>query len=157
MSPSTDKKGYSLVHADAKCRKVTLKSSWLFWNRYKETTVSQAAKVTRMEVENTFSTNECIQGKSYGFYGPQVWVNHGCSASFKICYIRGDSIHVTCKSSRSHSKSCKVPGRIKYVAVKSNTFFSRVACVKGKNYIFSGRVLTVSNGCSANFVVGYTK
>ncbi|GFS02222.1 D-galacturonic acid binding lectin [Elysia marginata] len=140
----------SIAEAAQNCRRMTLNSNGY---RYRRQTVSGAAVVNSMTLQNQYSNSPCVSGVSYGSYGADVWVNSGCRARFNICYTTGNSREVTCSSSNYAPATCHVHSNIRSVAVKTHR--SNSPCVQDFSFRVVGSSLQVQNGCRATFVVGY--
>ncbi|XP_035827685.1 lectin ADEL-like [Aplysia californica] len=59
--------------------------SWSY--EYSEKIVENATWVLNMTVVDRQSATECTLGESFGYQKATLWVNHGCRAAFKVCYL----------------------------------------------------------------------
>jgi hypothetical protein len=116
------------------------------------------------------SGSACIQGRTYGVRGQQIWVDRGCRADFAVLgggrgpndqhdnYDRGGrydnggagSRVVTCSSDDGHRHSCNVGAAdgIRMVRQRSGS-----PCIEGRTFGYSRGQIWVDRGCRADFEV----
>nr|ADP02966.1 hypothetical rhinophore protein [Aplysia dactylomela] len=66
------------------CQSISL-DSWKY--RFASKVVEGANVVTGMRVTSKRSRSSCTLGPSFGYAGPFIYVNHGCRATFRVCYV----------------------------------------------------------------------
>ncbi len=102
------------------------------------------------------SDSACVEGRTWGYDRRGVWVTQGCAADFMLGerggdrYGRGDVIR--CASNDYRQNYCRIDSRggVRLVRQISNS-----ACIRGRSWGYDGRGVWVSNGCEADFAVGY--
>ncbi|CAL1546060.1 unnamed protein product [Lymnaea stagnalis] len=75
-------------------------------NNFKHTLVyvPGAVKVESVDLVSQQSGSPCTKGVSYGFVGPDVYVDKGCRAIFNACYIPGINQQITCSNEVTTSR-----------------------------------------------------
>jgi hypothetical protein len=115
------------------------------------------------------SGSPCIEGRTYGVRGNQIWVDRGCRADFEVRAgggrggYEGDhrdngrydgggggSRVVTCSSDDGHRHSCDVGAAegIRMVRQRSGS-----PCIEGRTFGYSRGQIWVDRGCRADFEV----
>ncbi|MCA1715202.1 MAG: DUF3011 domain-containing protein, partial [Gammaproteobacteria bacterium] len=100
----------------------------------------------------------------WGPHRDHVWVSHGCRAEFAAIDRHGHHDHaddgygngqiVRCESSDGRTRRCPVNTR---GGVRLIRQLSRSACIEGRTWGRDRAGLWVSNGCRADFEVGYRR
>ncbi len=107
------------------------------------------------------SDAQCIQGRTYGVRGNQVWVDRGCRADFQVNpqgnhggwnngWNQGEGSIVTCSSDDMHRHYCSIPDHSQVRVARQH---SDAQCVQGQTYGVRGNQLWVDRGCRADFQV----
>jgi len=109
------------------------------------------------------SDARCIEGRTYGVRGQQIWVDRGCRADFEVFFAgRGGRDHegfrdeggpartVTCSSDDMRRHTCDVGpnGGIRMVRQRSDA-----RCELNRTYGIRGQQIWVDRGCRADFEV----
>jgi len=123
----------------------------------------------RIRLVNRFKkSGACIEGRTWGQRGNQVWVSDNCRARFAAAYgnagaypdrdgrqgrnavwARDPNYSVTCSSIDSQQR-CKWDTR--YGSPRLSQRFSKTSCVEGRNWGYTARDgLWTSGGCRASF------
>ena len=99
------------------------------------------------------SRSACVEGRSWGYTGTQLWVDHGCRGAFNllISLTPIPSILVSCASSRYRYAECALPGRAADVQLERQD--SASACRKGATFGTLNDRLWVNRGCRGVFRV----
>ena len=102
------------------------------------------------------SDSACVQGRTWGYDRRGVWVTQGCQAEFMLGERGGDRYGggevVRCASHNYQQEYCRIDAR---GGVRLARQVSNSACVRGRSWGYDGRGVWVSNGCEADFAVGY--
>ncbi len=100
------------------------------------------------------SDSACIQGRTWGYDRRGVWVTQGCAAEFMLGQRGGDRYGevIRCASNDYRQNYCRIDSRggVRLVRQISNS-----ACIRNRTWGYDGRGVWVSNGCEAEFSVGY--
>lgn len=101
------------------------------------------------------SGSACIQGKTWGIQGNQIWVDRGCSADFQVMVggHQGGAQIVRCESNSTKYVRCRTNGRV--ARVELNREISGSRCVQGRTFGFDQNGVWVDKGCRADFRVWY--
>lgn len=108
---------------------------------------------------NRRSGSQCIQGRTWGQSGNQIWVDRGCRADFEVFGYSnpgggnggigpGQGSTIRCDSSNGY-KRCQVPGNI----VRANLVrqISGSPCTAGRTWGYDPTGIWVDRGCRAEF------
>src|SRR5688572_13480839 len=107
------------------------------------------------------SRTTCIEGQNWGYDRRGIWVSQGCRAEFVAGYggrpgggwNDGANAQVLrCESSEGRSRQCPVDPRGGVRLVRQ---LSRSPCVEGRSWGVDRRGVWVSQGCRAEFEIGY--
>ncbi|BFZ10986.1 hypothetical protein BsWGS_14025 [Bradybaena similaris] len=112
-----------------------------------------AIRVISVRVVQQNSKSACTENVSFGFTGPDVWVDHGCRAVFNVCFETGYNQVVRCESQNYQTRTCSTNGYIKLLTVKNQ--LSKAACTEGVSFFKSDMSIIVTNGCRADFNAGF--
>jgi hypothetical protein len=132
-------------------------NSWEY--KYKIVAVDGADVVTSMRIYKKHSDSHCTLHKSYGFKGNNLWVNHGCRATFTICYnrdLRSKCIEKPVDSWGYKYYKTNVDGAQKIHSMTLVTKRSKADCKVKDSFGFDndGQVW-VDKGCRATFSICY--
>lgn len=103
------------------------------------------------------SSAACVQGRSWGQRGRQLWVDRGCRAEFHVVrqggsFPGGGNYAVTCSSVNEQAAFCAWDFRMGYPRVLEQ--LSNAPCREGLSWGVRGRgEIWVSQGCRARFGV----
>ena len=120
---------------------------------------------SRVRLARQRSDAQCIEGRTWGVAGGQVWVDRGCRADFEVVTGRGGSDRdyyrdsgpvgggvrtITCSSDDMRRHTCDVGpnGGIRMVRQRSDA-----RCELGRTYGFTRDRIWVDRGCRADFEV----
>lgn len=107
------------------------------------------------------SRTTCSEGQNWGYGRRGIWVSQGCRAEFATGYGSrpgggwndGAGTQVLrCESSEGRGRQCPVDPRGGVRLVRQ---LSRSPCVEGRSWGVDRRGVWVSQGCRAEFEVGY--
>ena len=109
------------------------------------------------------SRGACIQGQNWGYGRNGIWVTGGCRGEFAIGYGGdryddgygngyGDPQIIRCESNDGRSRGCPIDAR---GGVRLIRQLSRSPCIEGQTWGRDRHGLWVSQGCRAEFEVGY--
>ncbi|XP_035827684.1 lectin ADEL-like [Aplysia californica] len=134
--------------------------SWSY--EYSEKIVENTTWVLNMTVVDRQSATECTLGESFGYQKATLWVNHGCRAAFKVCYLPVRS--TKCKVLRMESLNYEyAEQKVKKAALFINMTVedqqSEASCDLDKSFGFDNQksIVWVNYGCRAEFNVCYMK
>jgi hypothetical protein len=102
----------------------------------------------------------CTEGQNWGYGLGGIWVSQGCRAEFATGYGGGsgggwngaNTQVLRCESSDGRSRQCPVDPRGGVRLVRQ---LSRSPCVEGRSWGVDRVGVWVSQGCRAEFAVGY--
>jgi hypothetical protein len=132
-------------------------------------------------IERQISNSACIEGRSWGYSRNGIWVSQGCRADFRVIGNNYDDNYggnygdtyggnygsndggsyggngygnnqvVRCESNDGRSRTCPMDtrGGVQLVRQISNT-----ACIEGRNWGTNRGVVSVTDGCRAEFRSG---
>lgn len=124
--------------------------------------VRQCAIDTRggVELVRQLSRARCVRGESWGWNERGVWVSRGCRAEFRVRSgwhggrPDGNAQVVRCESNDGRPRLCPVTTRGGVRLVRQ---LSRTPCIEGRTWGRDRAGIWVSNGCRAEFEVGYRR
>ena len=114
-----------------------------------------------VRVYRQHSDSACIEGRSYGVSGSQMWVDRGCRAEFQVIKGGGgghgggwngggSSTNVYCASDNMRRNYCSVGNYRNIRLVKKR---SDAPCNQGSTYGYDRNGIWVDRGCRAEFEV----
>ncbi|XP_005105195.1 lectin ADEL [Aplysia californica] len=132
------------------------------WNyKYAEKDVEDATWVLNMTVVDQQSAAKCNLGESFGYQKATLWVDDGCRADFKVCYLASST---ECSVIRAESWSYKysekkVTGAALFISMAVEDRQSEAGCSLDKSFGFYNQNSTVwvDHGCRADFNVCYVR
>ncbi|XP_005091612.2 lectin ADEL [Aplysia californica] len=126
--------------------------------KYAKKVVEDASYVLNMTVVDRQSAAECNLGESFGYQKNNLWVDHGCRADFKVCYLPVSPIR--CRVVKAESWSYKyaetyVVDAALFINMTIEDQQSAASCDLDKTFGFYNQNSTVwvNNGCRADFNV----
>ncbi|GFS00738.1 secreted protein [Elysia marginata] len=96
----------------------------------------------------------CKAGVTYGFLGPEAYVDLGCSGEFEICYVEGRTETVTCASEDGDLTTCDFDGSCDVRSIALLETVSNEPCIEGFSFSTTSSGITVTKSCEATFTVG---
>ncbi|HEV2606541.1 MAG TPA: DUF3011 domain-containing protein [Xanthomonadaceae bacterium] len=97
------------------------------------------------------SDSACVEGRTWGADRRGIWVTQGCQAEFTLGDHYGGQ-GIRCVSNDYRQNYCRIDSRggVRLVRQISNS-----ACIRGRSWGYDSSGVWVSNGCEADFAVGY--
>jgi Protein of unknown function (DUF3011) len=142
------------VAAQARLQDVVCESTG---NRFKQCPVQTGGTVRLMQ---NISNTRCEFERTWGFDYDGIWVDQGCRARFRIGGNGGAGWQsgnygrkLTCESRNDRYQFCETQTR---GDVRLSRQLSTDSCVAGRSWGFEHNGIWVSNGCRAEFEIGYT-
>ena len=116
---------------------------------------------------NQRSGSPCVQGRTWGIQGNNIWVDRGCRADFQLMRRGGGpggggpgggspggrSQVVRCSSGSMNYVRCPVRGTISRAQLARQ--ISGSACIQGRTWGYERGNLWVDKGCRADFTVWF--
>ena len=124
-------------------------------NRYRDCRITTRGSA---RLDRQLSETPCIYGRTWGFDYNSVWVDRGCRGRFVVAgsgggWESGDwGRRVTCESRDAQYEFCSVTTRGDVRMVRQ---ISSTPCRPGRSWGFNATGIWVTNGCRAEFEVGY--
>lgn len=106
----------------------------------------------RVQLSRQLSGAPCVEGRTWGQRGDQVWVSGGCRAEFTVGggWGRPGNYTVTCSSEDGRTAVCPWDPRLGYPRIVEQ--LSSSSCDEGYSWGMRGRSqIWVSRGCRARF------
>nr|BAP94528.1 D-galacturonic acid binding lectin precursor [Aplysia kurodai] len=142
-----------------KCDTIRVES-WSY--KYAEKVVEDASWVLNMTVVDQQSAAACTLGESFGYQKATLWVDQGCRADFKVCYL--PVMPTECQTLRVESWNYKyaekvVEGAALFINMTVEDRQSEASCDLDKSFGFYNQNSTVwvNHGCRADFNICYVK
>ncbi|XP_005101559.1 lectin ADEL isoform X2 [Aplysia californica] len=134
--------------------------SWSY--KYAEKVVQDASYVLNMTVVDRQSAADCTLGESFGYQKATLWVDHGCRADFKVCYlpVRRTECQVLRVESWNYKYAEKtVTGAALFINMTVEDRQSAASCDLDKSFGFYNQNSTVwvDHGCRADFNICYVQ
>lgn len=102
-------------------------------------------------LERQISKTQCTQGQTWGQINTTLWVDKGCSGSFRITPRPAWSTYtLKCESPSNRRAECRLKGPAE---VRMTQQLSKSACRQGSTWNYQGDMLWVDRGCRASFQV----
>ncbi|XP_005091613.2 lectin ADEL [Aplysia californica] len=131
-------------------------------DKYAKRVLEDASYVLNMTVVDRQSAAQCNLGESFGYQKNNLWVDQGCRADFKVCYLPVRSTE--CQKLRVNSLDYKyAESKVNFAALFLNMTVedqqSAASCDLDNNFGFYNQNSTVwvNNGCQADFNVCYVR
>ena len=114
-----------------------------------------------VQLVRQLSRAACVEGRNWGYGRGGIWVSQGCRAEFATGYgygradgawNGGNAQVVRCESTSARSRGCPVDAR---GGVRLIRQLSRSPCIEGNTWGVDRSGIWVSQGCRAEFEVGY--
>jgi len=109
-----------------------------------------------VSLSHQLSDANCIEGKSWGVKGNNIWVSHGCRADFVITPRDTTSyasstppVALRCESNGTR-KTCFADT---HFGVQMTRQLSDKGCIEGKTWGYDHRGIWVDRGCRADFLL----
>lgn len=121
-------------------------------------TYCRATTRGRVRLLQTLSDTDCRYGRTWGFDERGIWVDRGCRGRFEVGgsgagWESGDwGRTIRCESERGRYERCPVDT---YGDVRLARQLSRADCIPGRTWGYQRREIWVTDGCRAEFEVGY--
>lgn len=113
------------------------------------------------------SRGACVQGQNWGYGRNGIWVSGGCRGEFALGYGGRDGGYgygdrygdagpqvIRCESNDGRSRGCPIDAR---GGVRLIRQLSRSPCIEGQTWGRDRHGLWVSQGCRAEFEIGYRR
>ncbi|RUS74023.1 hypothetical protein EGW08_018222 [Elysia chlorotica] len=117
--------------------------------------VPGAAMVKSMELKKLNSAHgTCVKDSTFGYLGPDAYVDQGCSGEFEICYVEGRTETISCGSTDGTEVVCDFDQDCDVRSIALHRAPSEAPCIEGFSYQASKTAVTVRRHCEATFIVG---
>ena len=111
-----------------------------------------------VSLSRQLSSNDCVEGRTWGVNGDRVWVDSGCRADFVVTpssysgstVVTNGGSSIICESGRFSTHRCAADTRF---GVQFNRQLSSRSCIQGKTWGFDNNGVWVSRGCRAEFIL----
>lgn len=121
-------------------------------------------EILRARMTNQHSGSPCTEGRSWGYRGSTLWVDHGCRADFELTLrdqggfgggggsrARGRTYNMRCSSDDFGYHTCSAEGEV--IRARMIHQISGSACTDGRTWGYRREGIWVDKGCRAEFEV----